>query len=242
MELDSSLGSDQSAGARVRKLARALIPVHPFLIALFPVLSLLAANIQEIPISQSYRSLLVVLVGTAALVAALLILGVLLVKPKPQKLCAILTFLIISSVWISFRSRYMLTDENGRVLSGLISGLPSKRLSISSMIAILDHARERSFHSHIWGFVAIAVPLLLPLAAGLRRVPMHVGVLMHGFSGVGSSIIPLGMLHVAMEGSGYGKSFLKVSFDRALFPNVMLLAWTAVTVASKPAVVNGSER
>jgi len=241
MELDSSLGSDQPAGAGVRKLARALFPVHPFLIALFPVLSLLAANIQEIPVSQSYRSLLVVMVGTAALLAALLILSVLLVKPKPRKLCAILPFLIIPSARLSFRTRYMQTDEIGRVLSGLISDLPSKRLSKSPMIAILDHARERFFNWQIWGFVAIAVPLLKPLAAGLRRVPMHVGVLMHGFSGVGSTTIPLGMLHVAMDAIGYGKSFLKVSFDRALFPNVMLLAWTAVAVASKPAV-NGSER
>ena len=94
MELDSSSGSDQPAGARGRKLARALFPIHPFLIALFPVLSLLAANIQEIPISQSYRSLWVVLVGTAALLAAMWLL--LRDRLRAAALCSLLLVLLFS--------------------------------------------------------------------------------------------------------------------------------------------------
>ena len=133
MELDSSWGSDQPAGARARNLARALFPVHPYLIALFPVLSSLAANIQ-------------------------------------------------------------------------------------------------------------VIPLPLPLATGLRQVPTHVRVLMHGFSEVVSTIIHPGMLHIATAGSGYGKTFLKMSSDRALFPGLVLFPRTAVTAASKPAAVNGSDR
>ena len=94
MELDSSLGSDQPAGVRVGKVARSPLAVHPFLITLFPVLSILAANVQEIPIPQSYRSLLVVMVGTAALLAVLWLL--LRDGLRAAALCSLLLVLFFS--------------------------------------------------------------------------------------------------------------------------------------------------
>ena len=76
------------------KIHGRIVAVHPLLFALFPVLSLLAGNVQEIPISQSYRSLLVVLVGTAGLLAVLWL--VIRNRHKAAALCSLALVLFFS--------------------------------------------------------------------------------------------------------------------------------------------------
>ncbi len=159
MKPDSSLGLDQPAEGRVRKLARAPLPAHPFLIALFPVLSLLAANIQEIPISQSSRSLLVVLVGTAALLAVMWLL--LRDGLKAAALCSLLLVLFFSygqlytvlktatlGNFIVGRHRYLVP------LFGLIAGLGA--WLILSRKGDL-HAASRTLN--IVGVILLVVPV-----------------------------------------------------------------------------------
>ncbi len=46
-------------------------PIYPFFISLFPVLALLAGNVQEIPLDQSYRSIAAAIVGCAILYGVL---------------------------------------------------------------------------------------------------------------------------------------------------------------------------
>ncbi len=68
-------------------------PIHPFLFALYPVLSLLSQNIGEVQVSEAFRSTLVVLIG-----AAFLLLTLRMVIRNWQK-AAILTSFYMVSLW-----------------------------------------------------------------------------------------------------------------------------------------------
>ena len=57
-----AIGANQNRFRAVKTLV-----VHPFLLTLYPVLALLAANYHEIPQSHSYRLFVVLLIGAAIL-------------------------------------------------------------------------------------------------------------------------------------------------------------------------------
>lgn len=80
--------------------------LHPFLLALYPILALLSTNFQEIPFSSALRSLLVIPFGTGLL----LILFRLLVKDwlKAGALCSLSVVLFFSygHVYDFFKSRF----------------------------------------------------------------------------------------------------------------------------------------
>lgn len=59
----------EAVSARLQKVAG--IPLYPFLVALYPLLALLAENVQELRLATAYRSIILVLVSTGLLLLVL---------------------------------------------------------------------------------------------------------------------------------------------------------------------------
>jgi hypothetical protein len=104
---EKNTGDDRKAisdpGRKENRLRKFSL-IHPFFFACFPVLAFLSENIQEIPFSQSYRSL-----GLAILSAVLLLFMFRIVIRDWDKAAALASFLLI--LFFSYGHVYMILKE-----------------------------------------------------------------------------------------------------------------------------------
>jgi len=141
----------------------------------------------------------------------------------------VVPYLVPTSIWLAFGIRYMAGDEIGGVIQRFGSQLAVGNLRLSPLLEILSYASERMLSAGDWRLVTVLIVSLLALGLARRGRPASRSVIVAGSAALVAALIPIMMFFVALpRGIGSGTVFLDVSFDRALFPGVVLLFWTAV--------------
>ncbi len=142
-----------------RSEARPPLILHPFLFALYPVLSLLAENVQQMPIQQAYRSLGLVILG-----ALVLVLLLRLVSGHWQRAALLSSVYLI--LFFSYGHVYGLlkTASFGGVLLGRHRYLVPVWIGITVLGTWIGFSRMRNYGTATrYLNVAAALSLLLPL-------------------------------------------------------------------------------
>jgi hypothetical protein len=156
--------------------------------------------------------------------AAWLVHRKILIRPS-----TVLPYLVPTSLWLAFGTRYMAGDEIGRLIRGFGSQLIAGDVRLTPLLETLRYAGDRMLSARDWRLVTVLIVSLLAIGLAGRGRQGYRNVLVAGTAALAAALIPILMFFVALHsGESYGKVFLEVSFDRALFPGIVLLFWTAV--------------
>lgn len=175
-------------------------------------------------------------IGFAAAIAGANTLLFLLIHKKPKtQLLNILPAILIPGIWIVFGYRYMSGDEVGGVLKDVVLATAGGEFDFTALRILMQYAYEHFSNPKLWGGVMpllmYAGPVLLLAGGHKTRTAAIIPTLI---SGVIAFLIPHLMFFLAyFNKTNLYMLFLDVSYDRALFPGVVLLFTTFVLLIPK---------
>ena len=165
----------------------------------------------------------------------------LLRKRWTAKVMTVAPFVVIAGSWLAFGNRYIADDEIGQLMRAFLPAIMAGNIRAEPLVNVLTHVGDQIPAWRIWGFMLVAIPAFIGFGIARARPRNNALGYLVGMAGLVSLLFPILMFYVAGYTPGYGISWLQDSFDRAMFPAVVLLFWAGVALAFARPTPSGSD-